>query len=261
MRIFLGVVLSFLSWGVASNVPVSAQEFIGETGACTIETVHSETVTMNSCKRMPPKCSPKCSPTSCRTSFVWQHGGTATVIELPSAEAKVADGLSMNGQNAYAPAALQDSDPRDCIYNSVSDAVFCWVAGSDAFTLAAGGLGDAAALRVIARMALDTKSNNDIGPILSRLQGRYIPFPTWDCTVLGGEGGAIQIKGNVFYGVESACTLTNERSVGVHGAALFDVSCKGEGETWQDAYIFKLDEWGRLGWMSADQVSTLEACQ
>lgn len=239
-----------------------AQEFVGEVGACLIETSRGELVNWNSCKRMPPKC----TSARCETEFLWQQGGD-TVITLPTAQSSVADGTAMNGQDAYAPAALRDSDPRDCIYNSVSDAVFCWVPGVEAFTIAAGGLGNPAELRTVARMNRQSEVSSDASGeaagaqgLLARLQGRYIPFPTWDCNVLGGEGGAMQIKGDVFYGVESACQLKNGRPVGTHGAGLFDVTCEGEGETWEDEYILRRDEWGTLAWMSADQVSTLESC-
>lgn len=256
MRVIMGV-FAVSMWGA---LPVLAQEFVGEVGACVIETVNGELTNMNSCKRMPSEC----TPTACDTAFLWQSGDFSTVITMPSAQAPVSEGWAMNGQEAYAPAALQSSDPRDCIYNASSDAVFCWVPGIDAFTVAAGGLGDAAELRVIARMAQngagETSGDAGLGPVLRGLQGRYIPFPTWDCNILGGEGGAMQIKDKVFYGVESACTLSNERSIGI-GAGLFDVTCEGEGDTWQDQYILKLDEWGRLGWMSNDQVSVLEACE
>lgn len=252
MRISLRV--CGLIFGLSVAGPVFSQEFVGEVGACVIEDASGATVNWNGCKRMPAKC----TPLECDVTFLWQDQQSTTVITLPGADAQVGDGFGMNGQEAYAPEALRASDPRDCIYNSVSGAVFCWIPGIDALTVAAGQMGDPDMLMDIAREA--NALAEPIDPLLVPLQGRYIPLPTWSCEVTGGEGGAMEIRGNVFYGVESACTLENGRAVGENGAALFDVICEGEGETWRDEYILKRDRWGQLGFLSAERSSTFEAC-
>jgi hypothetical protein len=248
--ILMGVV------AIAGPETTQAQEFVGEVGACVIEDASGAVVNWNGCKRMPAQC----NPVDCDITFLWQDLQSTTVITMPGPDANVGDGFKMNGQEAYAPAALRDSDPRDCIYNTVSDAVFCWVPGIDALTVAAGQLGKPETLMEIAREAA-AASSEGIDPLLVPLQGKYIPLPTWSCEVTGGEGGAMEIRGNVFYGVENACTMKNGRPVGQHGAAIFDVTCEGEGETWQDEYIFKLDRWGQLGFLSSERSSTFEACE
>lgn len=235
---------------------VSAQQDVGITGACMIETAAGEAINVSTCRRMPAQC----TPVACEVPFLWMNSGSSTMITMPHADAMVGEGVAMNGQEAYAPAALRDSDPRDCIYNAVSDAVFCWVPGVEAFT-AAIGLQSRDDLIAIAAASPASGGDNDMAALLRPLQGKYIPFPDWSCDVTGGEGGALAIIGDVFYGVESECRLSNGRAVGAHGAAIFDVMCSGEGDTWADEYILRRDEWGRLGWMSADQVSVMESCE
>jgi hypothetical protein len=51
----------------------------------------------------------------------------------------------------------------------------------------------------------------------------------WDCQSVGSDGGALAIKGDEFYGVESLCKLRNPTQVNGMDAMLFDAECNGEG--------------------------------
>ena len=54
----------------------------------------------------------------------------------------------------------------------------------------------------------------------------------WDCRSVGSDGGALAVRDGVFYGVESACQLTNPVAVNGMSAVLFDAECNGEGESY-----------------------------
>ena len=54
----------------------------------------------------------------------------------------------------------------------------------------------------------------------------------WDCRSIGSDGGALAVRDGVFYGVESACQLTNPVAVNGMSAVLFDAECSGEGESY-----------------------------
>ena len=55
----------------------------------------------------------------------------------------------------------------------------------------------------------------------------------WDCTSIGMDGGALAIRDNTFYGVESACEMTNPTAIRDMDATLFDMQCSAEGDTYQ----------------------------
>lgn len=60
--------------------------------------------------------------------------------------------------------------------------------------------------------------------------GLYRPEGSgWDCTSVGSDGGAMAVRDGMFYGVESACKLTNPTRVNGMNAVLFDAECDGEG--------------------------------
>lgn len=63
--------------------------------------------------------------------------------------------------------------------------------------------------------------------------GIYRPAGSaWDCKSVGSDGGAMAVRDGMFYGVESACKLTNPTPVKGMRAVLFDAECEGEGETY-----------------------------
>lgn len=248
MRFFI---YGILAAGVAG--PVAAQVAIGTTGACMMEDASGAALNAGSCTRLPADC----TSATCEVAFEWMADQYTTVITLPYAGASVHEGMAMNGQQAYAPVALRQSDPRDCIFNAVSGATFCWLPGLEPFTLAVDGLAAWDALMQEAR----TTASND-GDLLEPLQGKYIPEGLgWDCGEIGRDGGALAIRGDVFYGLETECTLSNGAAVGGHGAVIFDAHCTGEGESWEDEYILRRDGWGSLAWIRSDAVGMLMACE
>ena len=67
------------------------------------------------------------------------------------------------------------------------------------------------------------------------------------------------IRDGVFYGVESACTLTRPTPVNGMNAVLFDAECTGEGETYGFRVMFMpLGE--RLAMIQDGAISELERC-
>lgn len=244
-----------------------AQEFSGEAGACVMEDSGGGLLNAGTCLKMPAQCNPQ----TCDVAFFWQRDDYETVITLPGAMAPVAEGIAMNGQEAYAPAGLRDSDPRDCVFNAVSGAVFCWMPGIEPFNLAAGADINLVNANLRTYAGVDTgavrahaepgEEEGDMVGIYESLQGKYRPLPSWDCGEIGRDGGALAIQGTTFYGLETECDLQDPQAVGVHGTAIFTAICRGEGETWEDEYILRRDEWGSLAVISADGVAVWEACE
>jgi len=68
--------------------------------------------------------------------------------------------------------------------------------------------------------------------------GLYRPvgeaFEGWTCTeeTIGQDGGALAVKDGKFFGIESACELTNPVNIRDMNAGLFDAVCTGEGESY-----------------------------
>lgn len=51
----------------------------------------------------------------------------------------------------------------------------------------------------------------------------------WSCQDVGMDGGAVAVRNNVLYGVESYCELTNPTNVRGISAVLYDAVCAAEG--------------------------------
>lgn len=82
---------------------------------------------------------------------------------------------------------------------------------------------------------------------------------SWDCTSIGSDGGALAIRDGVFYGVESACTLTKPTPVNGMSAMLYDAECNGEGESYGFRVMFMALGDG-LAMIQDGAVSELERC-
>lgn len=63
----------------------------------------------------------------------------------------------------------------------------------------------------------------------ARFDGLWRASPTTDCSVVGGDGGALKIEGGVFHGAETSCRMTKPVNVRDMEARLFDMVCAGEG--------------------------------
>ena len=81
----------------------------------------------------------------------------------------------------------------------------------------------------------------------------------WDCQSIGSDGGALAVRDDVYYGVESACQLTNPVAVNGMSAVLYDAQCSGEGETWSKRMMFMPLE-GGLAVISDGVVNQLKRC-
>jgi hypothetical protein len=68
--------------------------------------------------------------------------------------------------------------------------------------------------------------------------GLFRPAPTTDCSIVGGDGGALKIEDDVFFGVESQCRMTRATNVRDMDATLYDMDCTGEGEDWTQRALF-----------------------
>lgn len=257
----------FLFVAAATFAPGVAQAQAGTFGACILEDASGQPINVGACELKPAVCA---SEGDCQKVFHWQADDFDTVI-TGGGPHTVQDGRSMNGQEAYAPAALLQSDPRDCIYNAVTDGLFCFVNDpeGEAHLLAADGLDSYEALMTLAgaspQSAGEPKDHTEADPelagLLDALQGKYRPVPSWDCGEVGSDGGATAIEGRVLYGLETACELGNPIVIGQQGAVLFEASCSGEGMTWEDEYLLRLDQWGSLIVSSLQGAALWQACE
>ncbi len=265
MRVSASFTLQF----VLGAAPLAADTL----GACMIETPAGEAINIGSCVQGAPAC----AGNSCEVGYAWQADRFTTYISGGPGGA-VRDGTAMNGQEAYAPAALVDSDPRDCIYNDVSSAVFCWVPGAEAHALAVNGAASRDALIALAAGAApppstggrkaqrpilrptDETAADKTAVLLAPMQGKYRAHASWTCDEIGMDGGATAIIGTQLRGVETTCTLSGGQAVGRHGAALFDAACTGEGEVWTDEIVLKRGSFGGLALLWSDAVAIWQAC-
>ncbi|MBO6853033.1 MAG: hypothetical protein JJ872_04625 [Marivivens sp.] len=55
-----------------------------------------------------------------------------------------------------------------------------------------------------------------------------------ECGLVGVDGGALEIRDNVFHGVESRCEMTRPVNVDRMDAILYTLECAGEGTTWSE---------------------------
>ena len=62
-----------------------------------------------------------------------------------------------------------------------------------------------------------------------QFDGLWRASPTTDCSVVGGDGGALKIEDDVFHGAETTCRMTDPVNVRDMDARLFDMVCEGEG--------------------------------
>ncbi|MGH1576761.1 hypothetical protein [Planktotalea sp.] len=89
---------------------------------------------------------------------------------------------------------------------------------------------------------------------------RPVDYKDWDCKNVGMDGGALQIKDGQFFGVESACDLTNPTPVRDMNATLFDMICSAEGETFSERILIMHTEDGVLTVRDQGYVSELTRC-
>ncbi|SHH06532.1 hypothetical protein SAMN05444003_1911 [Cognatiyoonia sediminum] len=62
--------------------------------------------------------------------------------------------------------------------------------------------------------------------------GLYIQAANSECGLVGVDGGALEIRDGIFYGVEVQCRMTEPVNVNNMDAILYTMQCSGEGQTW-----------------------------
>lgn len=55
-----------------------------------------------------------------------------------------------------------------------------------------------------------------------------------DCGLVGVDGGALEIRNGIFYGVDLECRMTRPVNVVNMDATLYTMQCSGEGEVWSE---------------------------
>lgn len=55
-----------------------------------------------------------------------------------------------------------------------------------------------------------------------------------DCGLVGVDGGSLEIKDNIFYGVEVECRMTSPVNVVNMDATLFTMNCSGGDQVWSE---------------------------
>lgn len=69
-------------------------------------------------------------------------------------------------------------------------------------------------------------------------EGRYKQTKTSDCSSLGAVGGALEIRNNIFYGVDNQCRMTRPVDVINMNATLYTMQCSGDGDQWTERALF-----------------------
>lgn len=92
----------------------------------------------------------------------------------------------------------------------------------------------------------------------AEFEGIYKQAADSDCSLVGVDGGALQISGSTFHGVDSTCEMTEPVNVNEMKAVLYTMQCTGQRGDWSaramlvhaadggiimvwDGYAFKYD--------------------
>jgi hypothetical protein len=67
---------------------------------------------------------------------------------------------------------------------------------------------------------------------------------SWDCTTVGMEGGALAIEDDRLIGVETGCELADPVEVRGMNAVLYDATCGGEGEVYEERVMLMAHAFG-----------------
>lgn len=71
--------------------------------------------------------------------------------------------------------------------------------------------------------------------------GVYRQTANADCGLIGVDGGAVQIKDGIFYGVEVQCRMTEPVPISEMDATIYTLACSGEGQSWTERAIMMAD--------------------
>ena len=75
----------------------------------------------------------------------------------------------------------------------------------------------------------------------SPFDGTYKQTANADCALVGVEGGSLKIEDDIFYGVEVECRMLNPVEIENMNATLYDMTCTGEGSTWEERAMLMND--------------------
>ena len=76
-----------------------------------------------------------------------------------------------------------------------------------------------------------------------RYDGTYRQTANSECGLVGVDGGALQIKDGIFYGVGMECRMTDPVEVDNMSATLYVMECSGEDEQWSErAFVMNAAE-------------------
>lgn len=64
--------------------------------------------------------------------------------------------------------------------------------------------------------------------------GVYRQTENADCSLVGVDGGALEIRDGIFYGVEMECRMTRPVDVIDMDAILYTMQCTGEDDQWSE---------------------------
>lgn len=68
----------------------------------------------------------------------------------------------------------------------------------------------------------------------SPYDGVYRQNANAECALVGVDGGALEIREGIFYGVEVECRMTRPVNVVDMDATLYTMQCSGEGQNWTE---------------------------
>ena len=64
--------------------------------------------------------------------------------------------------------------------------------------------------------------------------GVYKQAANAECSLVGVDGGAIEVRDGIFYGVEAECRMTRPVNVLEMDATLYTMQCSGEDQIWTE---------------------------
>ncbi|SFR59707.1 hypothetical protein SAMN04488005_3140 [Yoonia tamlensis] len=62
-----------------------------------------------------------------------------------------------------------------------------------------------------------------------------------ECALVGTDGGSLEIREDIFYGVEMQCRMINPVDIEDMDAMIYQMECSGEGQTWSERAILMND--------------------
>ena len=73
-----------------------------------------------------------------------------------------------------------------------------------------------------------------LAAIAGPYDGIYKQTANAECALIGVDGGALEIRDSIFYGVEVECRMTRPVNVNDMDATLYTMQCSGEDQSWTE---------------------------